>query len=97
MSHSARLVHYAGKVQGVGFRYTVKRLATGYEVRGSIRNLSDGRVELRVASREPEELDAFLLAIRESPLASHIQSETPMALEAASIPQRGFEISSDGL
>ena len=40
-------VLYAGRVQGVGFRYAVRRLASGFEVTGAVRNLPDGRVELR--------------------------------------------------
>ena len=37
---------YSGRVQGVGFRYTVKQVAAGYDVAGTVRNLPDGRVEL---------------------------------------------------
>lgn len=58
------LVHYSGHVQGVGFRYTVKQLAAGFEVTGDVSNLSDGRVELH-AQGEEEEVRAFLEAIRE--------------------------------
>jgi acylphosphatase len=58
-----RRVHYSGRVQGVGFRYTCQALARGFEVAGYVRNLPDGRVEL-VAEGEPTELDNFLGAIR---------------------------------
>ena len=33
-------------MQGVGFRYTAKTVATGFEVTGTVRNLPDGRVEV---------------------------------------------------
>jgi acylphosphatase len=49
-------------VQGVGFRYTARSIATGFAVAGYVRNLRDGRVEL-VAEGEPAELDKFLAAI----------------------------------
>ena len=39
-------VHYEGRVQGVGFRYTVKNLAREYDVSGTVENLPDGRVVL---------------------------------------------------
>ena len=39
-------VLFEGRVQGVGFRYTVQNLALQYDVKGYVRNLPDGRVEL---------------------------------------------------
>jgi acylphosphatase len=39
-------VLFRGRVQGVGFRYTVRELAKGFEVTGFIKNVVDGRVEL---------------------------------------------------
>lgn len=65
-------VFYAGRVQGVGFRYSVKRIAAGYEVVGWVRNLPDGRVELQ-AEGERGEVDAFLAEIAASPLRHHVQ------------------------
>jgi len=83
-------VHYEGRVQGVGFRYTVKNLAREFEVSGTVANLPDSRVEL-VASGDPDEVDAFLEAIRTSALAGHISLET-----SHDIPRpaglRGFSI-----
>jgi acylphosphatase len=38
--------HFSGRVQGVGFRYTVQNIALQYDVQGFVRNLDDGRVEL---------------------------------------------------
>ena len=35
----------SGRVQGVGFRYFVLRLARAADLRGYVRNLPDGRVE----------------------------------------------------
>ena len=43
-----REIHYAGRVQGVGFRYTVRSLAARFDVTGFVRNLPDGRVHLVV-------------------------------------------------
>ena len=67
-------VLYTGRVQGVGFRYTAREVACGYEVTGFVRNLPDGRVEL-VAEGDEEEVEAFLQGIRDSQLGSHIRGE----------------------
>ena len=58
-------IHYSGTVQGVGFRYTVRHLASRFEVTGFVRNLRDGRVQL-VAEGEKGEIDQFLEAIDDS-------------------------------
>lgn len=86
-------VFYEGNVQGVGFRWTVRNIAKGFDVIGSVRNLPDGRVELQ-ATGEPDEVRAFLDAILESELRSHIrkQSEAPVANPPTF---RGFEIRHD--
>ncbi len=87
----ATLTHYEGRVQGVGFRYTVKTLATGFDLTGTVRNLPDGRVELLAQSDEPDELSDFLTAIRESALAGHIQSEQTSPTDPDKA-LRGFQI-----
>ena len=66
---------YSGRVQGVGFRYTTKTVATGFEVTGSVKNLPDGRVEL-VAEGAKDELEAFRQGIRDSGLDHFIDNES---------------------
>lgn len=90
MSRQRMTVFYSGRVQGVGFRYTVKSITTGFEVTGTVRNLDDGRVELLVEG-EREELEAFRQAVRGSGLGGLIQREEEM-FSAASGQFRGFEI-----
>lgn len=48
MDLERRRVVYHGEVQGVGFRYTALRLAHGKGVKGFVRNLANGSVELVV-------------------------------------------------
>jgi acylphosphatase len=55
-------LHFAGHVQGVGFRYTVMQMAKGFEITGYVQNLADGRV-LLVAEGERNEIDGFVAAI----------------------------------
>jgi acylphosphatase len=57
------LVHYTGRVQGVGFRATAEHIAGRYPVTGTVRNLPDGRVEL-LAEGERADVVAFLAAVR---------------------------------
>jgi acylphosphatase len=86
-------VFYEGNVQGVGFRWSVRNIAKGFDVTGSVRNLRDGRVELQVGG-DDEEVRAFLDAILQSELRAHIKkhSESPLAEPPAF---RGFEIRHD--
>jgi acylphosphatase len=58
-----RELFYSGNVQGVGFRYTVRSLASRFSVTGFVRNLPDGRVQLFVEGTE-EEIKAFCDAVR---------------------------------
>ena len=63
-SHDARwCVLYEGRVQGVGFRYTVSTIAKAFPVRGFVRNLPDGRVEVIVEGSRSE-VEGFLGKIR---------------------------------
>ena len=83
-------VHYSGRVQGVGFRYTVRALVPGYDVLSTIRNLPDGGVEL-VAEGERAELEEFLQAVRDSGLRRNIRDED-IVWEEAQDKFRGVEI-----
>lgn len=71
----ARQYLFAGRVQGVGFRYATKQIAKGFDVLGWVRNLPDGRVELQVMGEE-DELDDFLRELHDSPVGRHIQEQT---------------------
>ena len=84
-------VIFEGRVQGVGFRYTTKDLARGYDVLGTVRNLPDGTVELVIAG-ETEEVAEFLRDLREdSAVAHHIHGV--FEEEIAPLPDlKGFSI-----
>ena len=87
----AKQVFYSGRVQGVGFRYSTKQIAAGFEVVGWVKNLPDGRVELQAMASDADELEAFLREIDESNLGSLIKER-----EIHAIPTmtgcRGFSI-----
>jgi acylphosphatase len=84
-------VLYSGRVQGVGFRATVRQIACGYDVTGSVRNLTDGRVEL-LAEGQRAELKAFLDGIKESELSGFMATQTE-SWQSAQGNLRGFVIS----
>ncbi len=83
-------IFYSGNVQGVGFRYTVKSVATGFEVTGTVRNLPDGRVEL-IAEGAREELESFRQAVKDAGLEHFIRDEN-VSWGEANNHFRGFEI-----
>ena len=58
-----RTYWFSGRVQGVGFRYTAKNIAMRYDVRGYVRNLPDGRVEL-VIEGDPVRMDQIVEQVR---------------------------------
>jgi len=82
--------YYEGRVQGVGFRYTVQQVAKGYDVSGTVRNLADGRVHV-IAQGEREEVEAFLEGIDESGLGGNIR-EKSVSWHAADPDLLGFRI-----
>ena len=88
----SKQIFYEGNVQGVGFRYSVRQIAKGFDVTGWVKNLPDGRVELQ-ANAEPSELAAFLEAIARSELRAHIRKQIE-AMLPDSPAVHGFEIRS---
>ncbi len=67
---SVRVV-VSGLVQGVGFRWYVKRVADDYGVKGYVRNLDDGSVE-SVAEGDGSAVHGFLDEVKVGPSSAHI-------------------------
>jgi acylphosphatase len=86
-------VFYEGSVQGIGFRWSVRHVAKGFDITGWVRNLPDGRVELQVNGEESE-VRAFLDGIMQSELRAHIRKQTE-AKQELPVTARGFEIRHD--
>jgi acylphosphatase len=62
MDQKAKHIIFAGRVQGVGFRFTAQRIANRYAISGYVRNLPDGTVEM-LAQGPPPEVDACIADI----------------------------------
>ncbi len=58
-------VHFTGRVQGVGFRYTAEKLAMDAKLVGWVKNLHDGRVELECEGTR-ERINQFFEDLRAS-------------------------------
>ena len=69
--HHARRFYVAGRVQGVGYRYFVQELAAELRLRGYVRNLRDGRVEV-LAIGSKETLRRVRQALEKGPMMSHV-------------------------
>ncbi len=59
----AKLVHFEGYVQGVGFRYTARSLAQRFNITGYVMNMPDGTVDVH-AEGPSDEVDAFIQALK---------------------------------
>lgn len=61
----------SGRVQGVFFRASARRVAQALGVSGWVRNRPDGTVEA-FAQGDPDSLDEFVAWLREGPPDAHV-------------------------
>ena len=84
--------HVRGRVQGVGFRWFVERVAGELGVDGDVFNRIDGGVEI-CAAGSPDQLEALLVAVREGPRGSHVDDVEKLQPEGGTLA-KGFRIRS---
>ena len=65
MADKSTHVYYRGLVQGVGFRYAAERTAFSLGLKGWVKNLDDGRVEV-VCEGDENSIRAFLAKMADS-------------------------------
>lgn len=65
-------VYISGRVQGVFFRATTHRAATGFQLKGWVRNMPDGRVEAVFEGKE-ENVDKMLDWCHIGPSAARVE------------------------
>ncbi len=69
---TAKLYFVEGRVQGVGFRFFVERVAAELGLKGYVRNRADGRVEVYAAGAE-EALAKLRERLETGPRASRVE------------------------
>ncbi len=71
-----------GRVQGVGFRWWTRRTAQGLGVRGLVRNMPDGSVEVHAVG-PADALARLEEALRRGPPAARVERIDAMAADPA--------------
>lgn len=74
-------IHVSGRVQGVFYRSNTRRRALGLGLKGWVRNLPDGRVEV-VVEGEEDQVDRLMQWCRRGPPSAlvtdlDVEPETP--------------------
>jgi acylphosphatase len=72
MEKASALVRVYGRVQGVGFRFFVREQANRMGIKGWVRNMADGGVEM-FAQGDRESLDIFLERVKKGPAFGHVE------------------------
>lgn len=80
----ARKFLISGEVQGVGFRYFAQRSSARHQVRGYVKNLDDGRVEV-LAEGTAKAVDAFRLNLAAGPTYSRVGQVEELVLEPSGL------------
>lgn len=75
--------HYIvrGKVQGVGFRAFVKRVAEAFDIVGQVRNRPDGSVAITARGTE-ENLASFVEQVEIGPTSSRVDELETSSVES---------------
>lgn len=76
----ARKFLISGAVQGVGYRYFAQRSSARHQIRGYVKNLEDGRVEV-VAEGPAKAVDAFRHDLAAGPTHSKVQGVEEIVLD----------------
>ncbi|MEM5799117.1 MAG: acylphosphatase [Candidatus Aenigmatarchaeota archaeon] len=64
--------YISGRVQGVNFRWNTKLMADKLGIKGWVKNLPDGRVEI-VAEGDDERIDVCLEYVKKGPLLAKVE------------------------
>jgi acylphosphatase len=90
----SRSYRLEGRVQGVGFRWWTAREAEALGVRGWVRNLRGGAVEVHAAGT-PDVLDDLEARLARGPRHANVRQLRRLG-PGEDLPETGFEIRRDG-
>lgn len=85
MAEIGRRAVVGGRVQGVGFRYSCASQARALGVRGWVRNLVDGRVEVQAEGPE-EKVETLLRWLRKGPPFARVTDVTVSEADPTGAP-----------
>lgn len=77
-------IYISGRVQKIGFRACIRKIATDLSVTGTVLNLPDGRVQV-YATAEAMILEKFISSVYSCPRA------VIRDVKVSELPPRGFE------
>lgn len=80
-----------GKVQGVFYRKSIQQIASLGQLKGYVKNLKDGSVEV-VVDLHDDQLDEFMIVLRNGSPLSDVEDVTYTILEEDDLLYDGFEI-----
>lgn len=89
-TEARRAFRVHGRVQGVGFRWWTWRRASELGLRGAVRNLPDGTVEV-LAAGPPDALNRLYTLLHDGPPAAQVAHVEEADPPAGSLPA-SFEI-----
>lgn len=80
----ARKFLISGRVQGVGYRFFAQRSSAKHQVRGYVKNLEDGRVEI-LAEGSAVAVEAFRLDLAAGPTYSQVGEIEELIVETSGL------------
>lgn len=92
---AVRRYFVSGRVQGVGFRFFVERVAQQLGVGGYVKNLRDGRVEV-YAIGLPKQLDSLKRRLAEGPRGARVERVDEEEAPLVERYRQRFRLESEG-
>jgi len=85
----ALAITLSGRVQNVGFRFATVQKAQEFDIKGFVKNKSDGTVYIE-AEGEAENLNRFIEWCKEGPPAANVQNTENQEIPVQDFP--GFNV-----